>query len=225
VTPAETLSHILPRWRAKLPAGFSRSDVDGFVHRYRRELEAHVAMALARRSAEAGHRPTTMEEFAGYDPIVARERIHDAEPDADVLARLMKRIDAEFATGRYREASVLSNVGLEYVDTRAEAILIRVEGWDPVPLLIDRPALAFVISGSVNALRDDMGGLAIRPDKSGQLNHLFAALRRAEEQILHMREEMRLEWNTKERLRRYALAIWVGARAAASLSNPTRISP
>ena len=76
------------------------------------------------------------------------------------------------------------------------------------------------------ALRDHMGGLAIRPDKFGQINHLFAALRRSEEQVLHMREEMRLEWNTKERLRRYALAIWVGARAYASqFTLPIRTSP
>ncbi len=226
MTPAELLGRILPRWRAKLPPRFSRADVDGFVRRHRRELEAEVAKAVARRRAEAGHRPTTMEEFAGYDPIVTRERTFDAEPDADVLTRLMKRIDAEFATGRYRETSVLSNVGLEYVDTRAEAILVRAEGWDAVPLLIERPALAIVISGSVTALRDDMGGLAIRPDKSGQLNHLFAALSRAEEKLIHMREEMRLEWNTKERLRRYALAIWVGARAYASqFTLPIRTSP
>lgn len=225
MTPAEVLSRILPRWRAKLPPRFSRADVDGFVRRHRRELEDHVARALDRRRAEAGHRPTTQDEFAAYDPIVARERVHDAEPDADVLARLMTRIDAEFATGRYHEASVLSNVGLEYVDTRAEAIFVRTEGWDAVPLLGDRPALAIMASGSLIAFRDHMGGLAIRPDKTGRINHLYAALRHAEEQVLHMREEMRLEWNTKERLRRYALAVWVGARAVASLHNPTRISP
>lgn len=224
MTPAENLDRILPRWRAGLPSRFSRAEVDGFIRRHRRELEAHVAGALARRRAEAGHRPTIVEEFTAYDPIVDRERLLDAEHDADVLARLMKRIDAEFATGRYHEASVLSNVGLEYVDSRAEAILIRIEGWDVVPLLSDRPAVA-IVGGSVIALRDHMGSLAIRPDKRGQFNHLFAAFRRAEEQVLHMRDEMRLEWNTKERLRRYALAIWEGARAAASLSNPTRISP
>jgi hypothetical protein len=226
VTPAEILGRVLPRWRANLPPRYSRADVDGFVRRHRRELESLVAGALARRRAEAGHRPTTVEEFAAYDPIVTRERIHDAESDGDVLARLMKRIDAEFATGRYIEASVLSNVGLEYVDARTEAILVRVEGWDAVPLLSDSPALAIVGGGAMIALRDHMGGLATRPDKFGQINHLFAALRRSEEQVLHMREEMRLEWNTKERLRRYALAIWVGARAYASqFTLPIRTSP
>lgn len=226
MTPAEILGRVLPRWRANLPPRYSRADVDGFVRRHRRELESLVAGALARRRAEAGHRPTTVEEFAAYDPIVTRERIHDAESDGDVLARLMKRIDAEFATGRYIEASVLSNVGLEYVDARTEAILVRVEGWDAVPLLSDSPALAIVGGGAMIALRDHMGGLATRPDKFGQINHLFAALRRSEEQVLHMREEMRLEWNTKERLRRYALAIWVGARAYASqFTLPIRTSP
>lgn len=224
MTPAEILGRILPRWRAKLPSRFSRADVEGFVRRHRRELEGHVARALARRNAEAGHTPKAPAEFAAYDPIVARERVHDAEPDADVLARLMKHLGAEFATGRYREASVLSNVGLEYVDSRAEAILVRAEGWDAVPLLTERPALAVVADGSVIAFRDHMGSLAIHPGKAGQLGHLFSALSRAEDHLIHMREAMRLDWNTTERLRRYALAVWVGARAAASLSNPTRTS-
>lgn len=224
--PAETLGRILPRWRAKLPPRFSRADVDGFIRRHRQTLEVLVASALARRRAEAGHGPETADEFAAYDPVVARERAHDAEPDAAVLDRLVRLIDADLATGRYHEASVLSNLGLEYVDSRAEAILVRARGWDAVPLLLDRPALAIVAGGSVIALRDHMGSLAIRPDRRGQLNHLYADLSRAEDQIVHMREEMRLEWNTRERLRRYALAIWAGARAAASLTTtPIRTSP
>ena len=44
-------------------------------------------------------------------------------------------------------------------------------------VLGDRPALVIMASGSVIALRDHMGGLAIRPDKSGQINHLFARRR------------------------------------------------
>lgn len=223
---SEILDRILPRWRSRLPSGFSRMDVDGFVRRHRRTLEGHVGLALARRRAEAGHAPRAPEEFAAYGPVVARERIHDAAPDADVLARLMKRLTAEFATGRYHERSVLSNVGLEYADSRAEAILVRAHGWDPVPLLLDRPALAFAASGEVIAVRDHMGSLEIRPDLRGRLNHLHTDLFRAEEQILHMREEMNLEWDTPERLGRYALAIWAGARAAAALSTtPIRTSP
>jgi hypothetical protein len=83
----------------------------------------------------------------------------------------MKAIDKDFAAG-YFERTVMSNLGLEYVDTRAEAILLRKRSWDAVPLLLDRPALAVVAGSSVVALRDSMGRLAIHPDRRGTLNQL-----------------------------------------------------
>lgn len=223
--PAEILGRLLTQWRAKVPPRFSRVEVDEFIRRHQRELEGLVAKAVAQRRAEAGHSPETAVEFAAYDPIVARERTKDSAPDEAVVVRLMALIDVEFRTGRYHEASVLSNLGLEYVDTRAEAILLRARGWDVVPLLVDRPALAVVVAGSVVALRDHMGSLAIHPDRRGTLDHLHADLSRAEEAILRMRDEQPLEWNTKERLQRYALAMWSSARAAASQQTSPRTSP
>lgn len=225
MTPAEILGRVLPRWRAKLPPGYSRVEIDGFVRRHRRVLEDLVTAALGLRRAEAGHAPETAGEFAAYGTVVTRERPRDAEPDDAVLVKLMALIDKDFSTGRYREESVLSNLGLEYVDTRAEAILLRARRWDAVPLLVDRPALAVVVAGSVVALRDHMGRLAIHPDRRGTLNHLYADLSHVEDEILQMREAQPLEWNTKARLRQYALAMWAGARAAASSLTPQRTSP
>jgi len=212
VKPAEVLERLLPRWRAKLPPGYSPQTVDGFIRRRRAELEGLVVQALARRKAEAGEVPDTADDFAAYNPIVDRERRHDADSDKAVVARLMKAIDKDFAAG-YFERTVMSNLGLEYVDTRAEAILLRKRSWDAVPLLLDRPALAVIAGSSVVALRDSMGRLAIHPDRRGTLNQLHFDLSKVEDKIMHLREDMNLEWNTKERLDRYARSLWRRARA------------
>jgi hypothetical protein len=87
VKPAEVLERLLPRWRAKLPPGYSPQTVDGFIRRRRAELEGLVVQALARRKAEAGEVPDTADDFAAYNPIVDRERRHDADSDKAVVAR------------------------------------------------------------------------------------------------------------------------------------------
>jgi hypothetical protein len=213
VKSAEVLERLLPRWRATLAPSYSPATIDGFIRRRRGDLADLVAQALARRNAEAGEEPDTAVEFAAYSPIVDRERRHDAGTDKAALARLMKVIDKDLAAG-YREGTVLSNVGLEYVDTRAEAIMMRtLRGWDAVPLLLDRPALAFVAAGSVVALRGAMGRLAIHPERRGTLNQIHFDLAKVEDKIVHLREDMNAEWNTKERLDRYAKSLWRRARA------------
>lgn len=209
---SETVEKLLARWRATLPPRYSAAHVDSFIHRHRSEIEALVVSRLARRRAENGERPETAAEFAAYDPIVARERRLTADADPVVLARLMAMVDADLAEG-YGETTIFNNLALEYIDTRTEAILLEKAGWDPVPLLLPRPALAVLASGSVVALRDTMGGLSIHPDRRGTLNHLYAAMRRVEERILQLREIIDIETNTKERLVRYATAMWARARA------------
>lgn len=155
--PAEILERLLPRWRATLAPSYSAATIDGFIRRRRGELEDLVVQALAARKAEIGEEPETAVEFAAYNPVVDRERQHDGGTDKAALARLMKAIDKDFAAG-YNEQTVLSNVGLEYVDARAEAIMLRtLRRWDAVPLLLDRPAIAFVAGGSVVALRGSIG--------------------------------------------------------------------
>lgn len=223
--PAEVLERILPRWRARLPRHLAPAVVDAFIRRHRAELEVRVAQALARRQAEAGETPETPEEFDAYDSIVTRERRHDSGSDKAVLARVMELLDRNFAAG-YNERTVMSNIGLEYVDTRAEAILLRPQGWDAVPLLLERPALAVIAENSVVALRDAMGRLAIRPSRRGTLNQLHFDLNRVEIKIMHLREVINQEWDTKERLERYARSLWKQARAVKGpLPNHTRISP
>ncbi len=210
---AEVLERLLPRWRAALPPSYSPETIDGFIRRRRGDLEDLVTVALARRKAEAGDDPETAVEFAAYKPIVDRERPYDTGTDKAALSRLMEAIDKDFAAG-YAERTVLSNLGLEYVDARAEGIMLRtLRGWDAVPLLLDSPALAFVIANSVVALRGSMGRLSIHPERAGTLNQLHVDLFKVEEKIVHLREDMELEWNTKERLDRYARSLWRRARA------------
>ena len=141
--PAEVLERLLPRWRARISARHAPADVDGFVRRHGVALETLVAQVLR---ARGGEPPDTAEDFAAYDPIVARERRRDASTDKAVLEQLMRQVDADLRRG-YREQLILTNYGLEYVETRAEAIVLRAYGWDAVPLLLVRPALAVVAAG------------------------------------------------------------------------------
>jgi hypothetical protein len=220
---AVVLDALMARWRAGLPRRYD-AHVDGFLVRNRAKIEAVVAGTIARRQANRGERPETAEEFAAYDPIVARERPHSAAPHKTILVRLMKRIDAELAEG-YRELSVYNNLGLEYIDTHAEAILLRNIGWDAVPLLLEAPVLAVVSDGTVVALRDTMGGLAIHPDRRGTLNRLFGDLDRAERKIIELREVIGIETDTKDRLASYAKALWKRARASLPLVTPRLPEP
>lgn len=218
-TAPEALEKLLTRWRATLPVRYAPAYIDGFLRRHRALIEALAAAAWTRRKAERGDRPQTAAEFAAYDAIVAREQPRDADPDKAILARLMTRLDADLREG-YRELLVFNNLGLEYIDTRTEAILLRSVGWHAVPLLLPSPALAILVAGSVVALRDSMGGLAIHPDRRGTLNHLRTDLRQAEQTILALREVIQIEPDTKERLATYARAIWKRARAK-KLHPPT----
>ncbi len=219
MTPGQLLDRLLPRWRARLGAGNSPAYIDGFIRRNRDALEGLVAQVLLRRRAEIGERPHTAEEFAAYDAIVAREREQDAGADEAVLERLMQRIDADFRAG-YREQLLLVNFGLEYVETRAEAIVLRAYGWDAVPLQLNRPALAFAADRTTVALRDWFGRLAIHPDRRGTLNHLQADISKVEAKVQHLREELGLPHDTKERLGALARGLWEQARALAAQRDP-----
>jgi hypothetical protein len=222
--PGELLDQLLRRWRAALPVHVAPAYIDGFIRRYRAQIEALVVGTLARRKAERGERPATAEEFAAYDPIVARERPRSADSHRAILDRLMKRIDADLAEG-YRESTIFNNLGLEAIDTHAEAILLRRIGWDAVPLLLGVPVLAIVAAGSVIALRDTMGGLAIHPARRGTLNHLHGDLDRAEDKIIELREVIGIETDTKERLAAYARALWKRVRASPSQRTPRLPNP
>jgi hypothetical protein len=86
--------------------------------------------------------PDTTADFAAYAEIVAHERPLDAQPDADVVERMARRIDRLLAQGE-SAAFALREQGREFVDARAEALLLRHNhGWDAVALYLTRPAIA-----------------------------------------------------------------------------------
>lgn len=209
----EDMDRFIDRWRATLPSSFTAEDFDGFMRRRRAEVEALVLNALARHGAGTGQRPELDVDFLAYDAVVASQRLLDDQTDAKVLRELRRRVDLQFAEGA-TELSVFHNFAVEYIDARTEAIFLRDAGWDAVPLLLDRPALAILIGGHVVAVRDWRGSLSIHAERKGTLNHLYAHLREAEEKLLQLRDLIDSDRDTKERLTKYARAMWRRARAA-----------
>lgn len=215
---ADDIDRFIDRWRATLPPTFTTDYVDGFMRRRRGEVHALVMKTLARRGAEGGEAPELLADFLAYDIVAAAQRSVDAQPDAQVLRELWRQVDAQFAEG-YNELSVFHNFAVEYIDARTESIFLRDAGWDVVPLLLERPALVVIASGHVVAVRDWRGGLTIHEDRRGTLNHLFADLGQAEDRLLKLREVLDIDPDTKERLAKYAFAMWKEARRT-SLNLP-----
>ena len=213
VTPrtGQEVDKFLKRWRATMTPTFASEYVDGYFRRHRAEIEALVAPALARHRARGGERPDDAADFLAYDAIAATQRLLDARPDPQVVKELLRRVDVQFSEG-YAEWAVFGNFAVEYVDTRSESILLREVGWDAVPLLLDCPAMAIIASGHVVAVRDQMGWLNIDPERRGTLNQLYFDLQRAEDEVVHFREVIGIKPNTKERLAKYAVAMWKHAR-------------
>ena len=212
---AQEVDKFLARWQATLSPAFAPAYVDGYFRRHRAEIKALVVRSLAERAARHGGRPEDAADFLAYDAVVATQRLVDGKSDRQVLQLVMRGVDAQFSEG-YAEWSVYGNFAVEYVDTRTESILLREAGWDVVPLLLDSPGLAIIAGGHLVALRDPMGWLNIHPDRRGTLNHLYADIRRVEEKTVDLRGVVGIKPNTKERLAKYAVAMWKQARRTTS---------
>ena len=210
------LKEAVERWRTELSARFSLDEIVRLEQANGDAIATIFAEALPVLRARGGEAPDTAEDFAAYDAIVERERPRDLMKDAAVLKRLNARIDRQLAEGG-PEWDVFQNTAREYVLVRAEAMLLRERGWDPVALLIPgAPAIAIIASGAVVAVRDAMGGLHIHPYRRGTLNHLYADMRKAEERVLALMEKMKAPApkNTKETLTPFAAELWRLARKA-----------
>jgi hypothetical protein len=209
-SPEAALERVLPRWHRALPAGATAAQADAFVDRHRVTILELIARAL-----------TTLDgrtiDFAALDLLVPPNRRRDEAPDDAVVQRVLRRVDAVLAQG-YGQLGVFQNQGREYVDARGEAILVRKEGWDAVPLLLTLPALVIVIGGHVAAVRDSMGTLHIHPSRAGMLNHLFGAISRVEARVVELGDEIGIDPNNHARLVRYATRLWERARADGSPS-------
>jgi hypothetical protein len=214
MTAAQFLEGFLPRWRASLPTRLAPF-AERFLRLNRGVLEVLTQRALAALRARRGELPDTILEFAAYDPIVAREHRLDAQPDAAVLRRLREHIEGRIARGDEPERTVLAMLGDDYVNARTEVILLRQGGWDAVPLLLRKPALAVVLEGAVVAVRDTKGRLATHPLKPGELNHLRTDVAKAEIRAAYLRDAVDIEDRTTDGLQRFAQALWSLAREPA----------
>jgi hypothetical protein len=209
MTAAEALDNLLPRWRARLSASYSPEYLDGFIARNRPGLEAIVARMMTLRRAKRGAPPRTVDEFAAYARLAARERSRDEEPDAAVIQRLMKRMDRMLvgdlgADGK--DAAV--ELGVAYVELRAEALVLKQAGVDAIALLLRRPALAVSRAGTIVAVRDDSKALHFSPGHPVDAQ-LQAKLDAAQVRIAQLREGI----VDAARIDRYASALWTRARA------------
>ena len=210
------LKEAVEQWRTELSARFSLDEIVRLEQANGDAIATILAEALPILRARGGEAPDTAEDFAAYNAIVERERPRELLKDAAVLKRLHARIDRQLAEGG-PEWDVFQNTAREYVLVRAEAMLLRERGWDPVALLIPgAPAIAIIASGAVVAVRDAMGGLHIHPYRRGTLNHLYADMRKAEERVLALMEKMKAPApkNTKETLTPFAAELWRLARKA-----------
>ena len=214
MTAAEFLEGFIPRWRAGLAPGYAPF-VEGFLRRRRGILEVFVQRTLAQLRATRGELPDTVIEFAAYDPIVARERRQESRSDAAILRQLRTRVEERVARGREPERTTLAMFADDYVNARTEAILLRHAGWDAVPLMLGKPALAVAICGAVVAVRDTKGRLAIHPLQAGQLNHLRADFDKAEIRTAYLRDAVDLPHDTADETMRFAAALWASAREPA----------
>ena len=106
-----------------------------------------------------------------------------------------------------------------YVLQHAQAILLCTRGWNAVALLITgAPRIAIIAGGAVVAVGDEFGELHIHPSRRGNLNHLYADMRTAEEKIpaliLMARIKAAEPKKTKETLAAFATELWRLARKA-----------
>lgn len=226
------LGVFLSQWQAGLPERYAPL-MDGFLRRQRGVLGVLVQRALARQRAERGLLPDSVAEFAAYDPVVRQARSLDAQSDAAVLGQLRIHVEARVAGGRDPERYILAVFADDFVNARTEAILLRRAGWDVVPLMLRRPAIAVTLQRAVVAVRDNQGRLATHPLKPGALNHLRADIDKAEIRTLYLRDEVinkdevTPNLSSLEALLRFAGALWALARKPAPdwVATPRRRTP
>ena len=213
----EWLAEILPEWRRTLPPRLRARDIDGFLRREADAIEAAVRSAVTLRRMLDGVAPDTATDFDAYAEIVAHERPLDAQPDRAVVKRIARRIDRLLARGE-TAAFALREQGREFVDTRAEALLLRHNhGWDAVALYLTRPAIAVSTTETVIAVRTDMGGLYLHPmwRMTGALNHLACNMFTVEARVQHLHGSIDGDYRTKANLLRLATKLWARAREPA----------
>lgn len=210
MTAAEFLEGFLPRWQAGISPRLAPF-LGRFLRLHRGVLEVLTQRALAGLRARRGELPDTVIEFAAFDPVVAHERILSERSDDAVLRQLRRWIFERMARGE-SEAEVLTRYVDPYVTARTEAILLWYAGWDAVPLMLVRPALAVADQGVVVAVRDMRGKVSLHPLESRELEQLRTDFGKAEVRAAYLTQEADQERSTADESLRFAGIVWGLAR-------------
>jgi len=140
-----TAQTVLTRWREALPARYSPKVVAGFLQRHRVVVDRISAVAAGRRTARRGESPDDVEAFEAYTDLVnalpIAERALAPSSDGSVLKQLLALVDADLKDG---DRGAIQNVGVQFIDTRAEALVMRRSGWDVLALMTASPVLVLL---------------------------------------------------------------------------------
>ena len=140
-----TAQTMLARWRDALPARFSPQVVAAFLQRNGVVVGRISAAAAGRRTARRGESPDDVEAFEAYTDLVhtlpIAERALAPSSDGAVLKQLLALVDADLKNG---DRAAIQNVGVQFIDTRAEALVMRRSGWDVLALMTASPVLVLL---------------------------------------------------------------------------------
>ena len=173
----ERLTAVIEHWRSSALARHPAARIERLITTRRHDL----AWLLAQAQASRGLLPATAQEFDAYAPLVKRARRWDAEPDDKIVARLLAHT-----------RNALSLLTTEFITHRSASLLLRGAGWDAVPLLLKRSALAVVAEDQIAAVLDDRDRIGLHPRLGAALKkRLHGAVRRAQDRAHELREDSR----------------------------------
>ena len=173
----ERLTAVIEHWRSSALARHPAARIERLITTRRHDL----AWLLAQAQASRGLLPATAQEFDAYAPLVKRARRWDAEPDDKIVARLLAHT-----------RNALSLLTTEFITHRSASLLLRGAGWDAVPLLLKRSALAVVAEEQIAAVLDDHDRIGLHPNLGAALKkRLHEAVRQAQDRAHGLRGHSR----------------------------------
>jgi len=209
MTPAQFLDIVIPKWQQSLPPKYTPTLIARFVARRRQQLEGMIGEAFALRRAQQGKSPRSDEEWQAFASLLGAGRERDGEADAKILRRLQDRMDRlEKKLGEDPDAKEAAwRLGVEYVEQRAQAILLRARGWEAVPLLQRRPATVVLSQGTIVGVRGVKGALHVHPAFAGA-DRLRADIAETGKQVGDV-----AGFSQQPQLERWAMGVWAMARS------------
>jgi hypothetical protein len=227
MTPAQFLDIVIPKWQQSLPPKYTPTLIARFIANRRKDLEGMVGDAFALRRARQGKAPRDVAEWVGYGSLVGPGRERDAEPDAKIIRRIQSRMEKlEQQLGQDADARAAAwSMAVEFVQQRAQAILMGARGWDAIPLLLRRPATILLSKGRIVAIQGVGAALYVIPRHEVIPNFYLDKLRADVEETRKQLGEVS-GFSQQPQLERWAMGVWAMARArVATVTSPAIESP